>query len=315
LELPLVKQAARAFIAKGVKSPDRLAIVTTSGASGLDFTTDAKLFTEKLEHLNVHKHVIRNIILQAEEYQADSISTLVGLGSAAKSLSEAPGDRILVLMSSGFIIHIDKFHDVEPEVQKLIAAAVHANVVIHAIDAKGLPPSNPLPLNRPMREITQGTGGHLFENTNDLAGAMEQAADPEATYQVAFNPGKPDGRFHTLKIRFRSKGGAAAEFRPGYLSRPESSEKTLAARTPMDDAVFSQQALHDVPATVALAGGQAKDGAIPVSIVVTVDVNGLAFKTWHGRHMQQLVFLMTLLDANGGFVTGQGIDNGTGPFG
>jgi hypothetical protein len=134
---------------------------------------------------------------------------------------------------------------------------------------------------------------------------MEQAADPESTYQIAFNPGKPDGKFHTLKIRFRGKGGEAAEFRPGYLSRPDSSEKSRAARTPMDEAVFSQQALNDVPATVALAGGQPEGGAIPVSVGITVDVNRLLFTTYRGRHMQQLVFLMTLLDANGNFVTGK----------
>src|SRR5580658_3236606 len=148
LELPFVKQAARAFIAKGVKSPDRLSIVTTSGAGGVDFTTDAKLFAEKLEALNVHTHLIPSIIRYPEEYQADSISTLAGLGTAAKRLSEVHGERILALMSSGFIIHIDKFHDVEPEVQKLIDAALREGVVVHAIDAKGLSPSNPLPLNR-----------------------------------------------------------------------------------------------------------------------------------------------------------------------
>jgi hypothetical protein len=67
--------------------------------------------------------------------------------------------------------------------------------------------------------------------------------------------------------------------------------------------------LHGVPATVTLADGQPKDGdnvgMIPVSIRITFDVNRLQFATSKGRHMQQLVFLMTLLDANGGFVTGK----------
>ena len=309
LELPFLKQAARAFIAKGVKPPDRLAIVTASGAGGLDFTTDAKLFAARLEQLNVHTHVlgplIRFILDHPEEYQASSISTLAGLGAAAKRLSETSGARILAVMSSGFIIHIDKYHDVETDVQKAIDIAVHCGVVVHAIDSKGLTVEDPrtvAALNRPLREIVQGSGGHFFENTNDLAGAMEQAADPEVTYQVAFNPGKPDGKFHTLKIRFRSKGGDAVEFRPGYLSGTDDAEKRLAARGPMDDAVFSKQTLRDVPATVALAAGQPKDA---VSIGITVDVNGLRFATASGRHMQQIVFLMTLLDASGNFVTGK----------
>jgi VWFA-related protein len=306
LDLQFVKQAARKFIAKGLKPSDLTSIVSTSGPGDLDFTNDAKLFAEKLEHLNSHMHVIHSI----EEYQADSVGTLAGLGAAAKRLSEAPGRRILVLMSSGFIIHVGNEHDVEPEVQRIIDAAVRWNVVIHAIDAKGLTPNpNTWRSNRPLKEITQGTGGHLFENTNDIAGAMELAANPEVTYQLAFNPGNPDGKFHTLKIRFKSKRGDAVEFRPGYLSRPDDSEKKLSARAPLDDAVFSKQTLHDVPATVALAGGQSKgganDGTIPVSIGVTVDVNRLQFTSANGRHMQQIVFLMTLLDVSGGFVTGK----------
>jgi VWFA-related protein len=312
LDLPFVKQAARKFIAKGLKPSDLTSIVTTSGAGDLDFTNDATLFAEKLEHLNLHTHVIHSI----EEYQADSVGTLAGLGAAAKRLSEAPGQRILVLMSSGFIIHVGNEHDVEPQVQEVINTAVRWNVVIHAIDAKGLTPAAPRTVaasNRPLREITQGTGGHLFENTNDLAGSMELAANPEVTYLLAFNPGSHDGKFHTLKIRFKSKRGNSIQFRPGYLSRTDDSEKALTARAPLDDAVFSKQTLRDVPATVALAGGQPKDGTIdgtkegmiPVSIGITVDVNGLQFSSANGRHMQQIVFLMTLLDAHGGFVTGK----------
>jgi hypothetical protein len=44
---------------------------------------------------------------------------------------------------------------------------------------------------------------------------------------------------------------------------------------------------------------------VPVFVGITVDVNRLPFASSHGRHMQQLVFLMTLLDAKGNFVTGK----------
>jgi VWFA-related protein len=52
-DLSFVKQAARAFIAKGLKPLDRMSIVTASGQGDLDFTNDAKLFAERLEHLGV----------------------------------------------------------------------------------------------------------------------------------------------------------------------------------------------------------------------------------------------------------------------
>jgi VWFA-related protein len=302
LDMPFAKQAARVFATKYMKPGDRMSMVTSSGIGELDFTGDAKLFAEKSGRLMSRTHIIHSL----EEYEADSGSTLAALGLAAKRLSEMPGMRILVLVSSGFIIHVGAEHDVEPEVQHAIDAVVRWNVVVHAIDAKGVTANpNTWRLNRPLREIAQGTGGHLFEHTNDLAGSMQLATNPEVTYLLAFNPGSRDGKFHTLKIRFKSKRGASIQFRPGYFSRSDDSEKKLAVRAPFDDAVFSKQTLHDVAATVTLGAGQPKDGTIPVSIGVTVDVNGLQFTTANGRHMQQIVFLMTLLDANGGFVTGK----------
>jgi VWFA-related protein len=368
-DMLFVKQAARAFTAKGIKPPDRMSIVTASGQGDLDFTTDQKLFAERLEHLAPHNRYVvpsycgvspidsyiflhnldgqivdeaigaavpcagcsqqdtpaacrakaYGIAQQAattawEQLQAQSHETLDALGFAAKRLSQMRGTRILVLTSSGFLLT----PGVPPELQHFIDAAGRANIVVHAIGAQGLEARQGGSkdfLRRslylmPLENITNGTGGHFFKDNNDIAGDMELAANPEVTYVLAFNPGTPDGKLHTLKIRFKTNRPDSLEFRPSYFSRRDESEKALAARAPLDDAVFSKQTLNDVPATVAfLSAGQpkdaAKDGAIPISVGITVDVNRLPFVTSHGRHMQQIVFLMTLLDANGAFVTGK----------
>jgi VWFA-related protein len=248
-----------------------------------------------------------------EQLQSQSLDTLGALGFAAKRLSEVNGTRILVLTSSGFLLR----PGMPPELANFIDGAVRRNIVVHAIGAQGLEARMTGPkdsLRRslflmPLENITNGTGGHYFRDNNDIAGDMQLAANPEVTYLLAFKPGSPDGKFHTLKIRFKSKRGDSLEFRPGYFSRADESEKALTARAPLDDAVFSKETLHDVPATVTLADGQpddaTKEGMIPVSIRVAFDVNRLQFATANGRHMQQIVFLMTLLDANGNFVTGK----------
>jgi VWFA-related protein len=370
-EMTFVKQAARVFIAKGLRPADRMSIVTTSGQGDLDFTNDAELFADKLNHLGPHnRYVVPSfcgvspidsyiflhnldgqimeeaigaavpcagctksdtpescrakaipIAQQAassawEQLQAQSLDTLAALGFAAKRLSEVNGTRILVLTSSGFLLR----PGAQPELANFIDGAVRWNIAVHAIGAQGLEARMTGPkdsLRRslflmPLENITNGTGGHFFRDNNDIAGDMELAANPEVTYLLAFNPGSRDGKFHTLKIRFKSKRGDSIQFRPGYFSRADESEKALSARAPLDDAVFSKQTLDDVPATVAVGDGQSKDGAkdgtdgtIPVSIGITVDVNRLQFATANGRHMQQIVFLMTLLDANGNFVTGK----------
>jgi hypothetical protein len=228
------------------------------------------------------------------------------------------GTRILLLLSRGIFLRPE-----QTEFESLMDAAPRWNIVVHTFDAKGLDttPSSLSPkeyiaydnvrdfARQPLERIAERTGGHFFGDNNDFAGDLERAANPEVTYLLAFNPGRSDGKFYKLKIRFKSKRGGSVEFRPGYFSRPDASEKALAARAPLDEAVFSKQTLRDIPATVALAGGQPKDatngGTIPVSIGITVDVNRLQFATSHGRHVQQIVFLMALLDTNGNFVIGK----------
>jgi hypothetical protein len=220
------------------------------------------------------------------------------------------GTRLLVLTSSGFLVR----PGVPPELQSFIDAALRWNIVVDAIGAQGLDPAiaaNPSPkdpLRRslplmPLENIANGTGGHYFRDTNDLAGAMDLAANPEVSYTLAFSPGSPDGKFHKLKIRFKAKRGGDLQFRPGYFS-PDP-KKQVSARARMDDAVFSKQNLHEIPIGVALTAGQPKDGAIPVSVRLTVDMNALQFTAFNGRHMQQIAILTTLLDGNGGFVSGK----------
>jgi hypothetical protein len=152
----------------------------------------------------------------------------------------------------------------------------------------------------PLAKVTDATGGHFFKNNNDLAAAMNLAANPEVTYLIAFNPGPRDGKFHTLKIRFKSKRPETIQFRPGYYSPSEEPTKEQSARAPLDAAVFSKDKLSEVPASVTVSAGYAS-----VSITVVVDMKGLEFTSASGRHAQQIVFLMTLLDPNGAFVTGK----------
>ncbi len=241
-----------------------------------------------------------------EQTQAESINTVFALGFAAKKLHEVNGTRILVLTSAGFLVRAR-----QPEMERFIDGAVHWNITIHALDAKGLNPirggaesriSALLQANSwtPLEQLTAGTGGHFFKNTNDLAGAMDLAAHPEVTYLLAFNPGPHDGTFHTLKIRFKTKRPESVQFRPGYDSPRDEPRKEQTARERLDAAVFSHETLREIPAAVNVSSGPES-----VSVTITVDRIQLRFTTGNGRHAQQIVFLMTLLDPNGAFVIGK----------
>lgn len=241
-----------------------------------------------------------------EQTQAESVNTIFALGFAAKKLHEVNGTRVLVLTSAGFLIRAG-----QPEMERFIDGAVHWNITVHALDAKGLNPirggaeSRIAPLIQanswmPLEQLTAGTGGHFFKNTNDLAGAMDLAAHPEVTYVLAFNPGPHDGKFHTLKIRFKSKRPESVQFRPGYDSPRDEPRKEQTARERLDAAVFSNETLREIPAAVSVSPGSER-----VSVTISVDMNQLQFTTGNGRHGQQIVFLMTLLDPNGAFVIGK----------
>jgi VWFA-related protein len=305
-----LKQAAHAFLDRGMRPADWLSIVTASGEGDLDFTQDAKLFAGKFNGLRSHAYAV-----SWAAYQTQTLNMIAALKFAAKRLSEAPGARALLVISHGYNNRLG-----QREFDDFVDTALRGNITVHAISARGLevtpPELSPAAIiafdngrffyGLPMQEMAERTGGHFFKDTDDFAGAMEQAVNPEVSYLLAFRPGTPDGKLHSLKIRFAAKRHESLEFRQSYLSRKEDdSEKKLAARAPMDDAVFSNQTLQDVPAAVTLFGGLPKDGVVPVSVGVTVDVNRLQFASSHGRHMQQIVFLMTLLDAQGEFVTGK----------
>jgi hypothetical protein len=55
--------------------------------------------------------------------------------------------------------------------------------------------------------------------------------------------------------------------------------------------------------SVSLAAGQPRDSVVPVSVRLTVDINGLPFTAWQGRQVQPVAFVVALLDPAGGSVT------------
>ena len=101
----------------------------------------------------------------------------------------------------------------------------------------------------------------------------------------------------------QAKRDATVQFRPGYFSPDPKKEQRPRAR--MEDAVFSNQTLREIPTVVAVPTAPEKDGSFPVSVAFTVDVNPLLFTTAEDRHYQQLAFVAALLDKQGGLVTGK----------
>lgn len=142
-----------------------------------------------------------------------SQGTLEAVGGAVDALAARPGRRLLLLVSSGFLSGT-----LDREKDRVINQALHAGVVINALDAKGLNAEAPVrPFNEPqtagvmplstfqfeasklnvqiftaneaMSDFAQSTGGLFFHNNNDLASGFHLLGSlPEVSYMLGFHP-------------------------------------------------------------------------------------------------------------------------------
>jgi VWFA-related protein len=151
--------------------------------------------------------------------------TLSFIREIVNKMSAMPGQRILVLVSPGFLtISVDALR----EKSHILDLAAQSNVTISALDARGLYTTmvgasdgslsnsravrsetqyhgDSMMLNEDiMAELADGTGGSFFHNSNDLSGGFESlTATPEYVYllEMSLQNVKQDGAYHLLKVK------------------------------------------------------------------------------------------------------------------
>jgi VWFA-related protein len=158
-------------------------------------------------------------------------------------MANLPGQRTAILVSSGL-----------PEVQQELWAgesqitdlAAQANVTISAIDVRGVyatsltasdNTSHGVPKSRAdsmaragdtMAELADATGGTFYHNSNDLDAGLKSLIDaPEVVYvlELSLDNVKPDGHYHSLKVKV-DREGLQLQARRGYLmAKPEKNKK------------------------------------------------------------------------------------------
>jgi len=183
-------------------------------------------------------------IYQAARGQHESGMGLNTLDDIVRRLSDMPGSRSIVYVSSGFLV--DK--DLRFTQNRVFENAIRANVVINSLDARGLyavtpggradnfakTPSSqavinfrermnrevPLAISNVMAEFASATGGKFIWNSNDYqAGYEELAGAPENTYVLWFSPGvKSDGKYHKLRVTLKNSKGLKVSARTGYYA-------------------------------------------------------------------------------------------------
>jgi VWFA-related protein len=159
-----------------------------------------------------------------------------------------PGQRTLILVSPGFFTSTSEGLDLKSQI---IDQAAQSNVTISAMDARGLytigidasePSSTPFVTRvksqlhqesmssneNVMAELADGTGGTYIHNTNDILGGLKQLTTaPEYLYLLEFSIDgvKPDGSYHSLKVKV-GQPGLRLQARRGYFApEPEKKKK------------------------------------------------------------------------------------------
>jgi hypothetical protein len=244
-----------------------------------------------------------------------------------RRLSQMPGERVMVLLSPGFL-HVQQASDE----WQIVNLANQANVVINTIDVRGLDVpdggedttkrstdlletrdqkvrqrlNQQLEQSSVLAGLAYGTGGTFFHNSNDLMGGLQLAASPEVCYVLSFAPHdlKQDGRYHNLVVKLTTGNEKySIQARHGYyaprkLDAKEDEDRQIAdelhSRAEAGDLFLELQAL-------AVARG-----AEQTNIMVTskVAVNSIHFKELGGKHSDVLRMITAIFDENGIAVAG-----------
>jgi VWFA-related protein len=178
-------------------------------------------------------------LTQGEE---DAHQTLVQIETVIRAMSKLQGERILILLSPGFL---SLAPDAIAFKSEILNQAAGASVIINALDVRGLYVGNVdasqgqnatisqitgdtssdhlggmQASENAMSELTNGTGGTFFHNNNDLlAGLKGLAAAPEYVYLIGISMSdvKANGAFHQLKVEV-DKHDVNVQARRGYFA-------------------------------------------------------------------------------------------------
>ncbi|MGB6942464.1 MAG: VWA domain-containing protein [Bryobacteraceae bacterium] len=252
------------------------------------------------------------------------------LEAAIRRLSAAPGERALILTSSGFYIT----DDLRDEETSIMDRAIRANVRISSLNARGLyvliPGGDastnttvalPSVMNTKaqyqresalaeegiLEELAAATGGRYFHDNNDLkAGFTEVAAAPEFVYVLGFSPQnlKLDGAYHALKVTLRNSRGLDLQARRGYYAPRHLPDPEEDAKREIQEALFSRDEIQDIPLELHTQFFKSSDVAANIAVLARVNVRNLRFRKADGRNDDNLTIISGLFDRNGNYIQG-----------
>lgn len=262
-----------------------------------------------------------------EEGGLETEASFRRVGEVLRRLSGLPGQRVLVLLSPGFI-----YPEAEVRLSEIIDRANRSNVFINTLDARGLYTPDLGDISQPetgnpiaggprlmfrtqaqtantevLTTLADGTGGLAFHNSNDLAGGLRMiAAAPAVSYLLAFTPHnfKYDGKFHKLRVTLTTKQRVTIEARKGFFAPKHSVSVEESAKQEIEEALFSQDVQQGLPIELHTQFYKVDAADAKLAVMAHVNLAHLRFqKTAAGRNDDQLTIVTALFDADGNVVS------------
>jgi len=250
------------------------------------------------------------------------------LEDALRRLSAMPGERIMLLVSPGFLVTTSYLDE-----SGIIDRANRANVVMHTLDARGLyVPDVRGDISRPnsdfprtggfktlyrvdsqfenqfvLGDLAYGTGGTFFHNSNDLQRAFQLAGlAPEVSYVLAFSPQnrKMDGQYHLLSVKLAKKTNYSVQARRGYYAPRKVDDPRELARQEIQEAIFSQEEISELPLDLQTQYFKSDPQDAHLSVVSRLELKNMHFRKADGRSNDDLTLATAIFDENGNYVTG-----------
>ena len=173
----------------------------------------------------------------------DALATLGYLRDVIHSISQLPGQRVLVLISPGFLNYSDQAMRIESQILNMAATG---NIMISALDARGLGSAimgadqagsgsvfsqitgqtarnagdSAAENDDVMAELAAGTGGSFVRGSGDLAGEFARvSAAPDTMYLlgISLQRVKPNGDYHRLRVKV-NRDNLTVQARRGYFA-------------------------------------------------------------------------------------------------
>jgi VWFA-related protein len=197
--------------------------------------------------------------------ETDTRTAIGVLRGIVRRMSILPGQREAVLVSPGFLST-----SFTSEVTEIVSKAARENVVINAIDARGL-----------------------------QADPMFDASRPSYSPSLAL---VRSGKFHKIKVTLKDAKSYTVLARRGYFAPARPTDEAIRIKQDIDDAVFSRDEALTIPMTLKTEFSNPVNTNVKLAVIAHIDVAPLRFRKAEGLNSDDVVIVSALFDTNGNYV-------------